>query len=207
MHAARSRFGFVAALALAAAPWSASAEDGWSSRGDAGLLTPVGEYVLFGGGVSDFTDDAVKDRYDIGGAWDLRLGLGSRFYVGGEVAYVGSAQRGEGSTPDLLSNGAEGVLRLQYPYVRGEWLVEPFAFGGIGWRRLSLQDAPAGLKDSDDVGVVPFGAGVTLGHGRFLVDARFTYRTSFDEDLAFAAGERPANLEQWAVGASLGYEF
>lgn len=206
MQAARSRFAFIAGLALAAAPGLASAE-GWGAPGAAGLLTPYGEYVLFGGGVTDFSDDAAKDRYDVGGTWDLRLGLGSRFYVGGELAYVGSAQRGVGSNPDLLSNGAEGVLRLQYPYVTGKWLVEPFAFGGIGWRRLSLQDAAPGLEDSDDIGVVPFGAGITLGHGRFLVDARFTYRTSFDEDLALAAGERPANLEQWAVGASVGYEF
>jgi hypothetical protein len=96
---------------------------------------------------------------------------------------------------------------VQYPYVTGSWLVEPFAFGGIGWNHVSVEDAAPGLDDSDDVGVVPFGAGVTLGKGRLLLDARFTYRTSFDEDLALAVGEGPANLEQWGVTASIGYEF
>ena len=52
------------------------------------------------------------------------------------------------------------MLRLQYPYVTGSWLVEPFAFGGIGWSRLSLRDAPPALEDTDDVGVVPFGGGL-----------------------------------------------
>ncbi len=157
--------------------------------------------------MTEFTEDAVKDRFDVGGTWDLRLGFGSRFYVGGELAYVGSALGADGTGSDLLSNGAEAVVRVQYPYVTKGWLVEPFAFGGIGWSNLSLRDAAPGLKDSDDVGVVPFGAGVTVGHGHLLLDARFTYRTSFDEDLALAVGEGPASLERWAVGASVGYEF
>jgi hypothetical protein len=127
--------------------------------------------------------------------------------VGAELAYVGTLRQASGSDSDLLSNGAEAILRLQYPYATGTWRVTPFAFGGIGWSRVSLRDAEPGIPDSDDVGVVPFGAGLTLGYGRFLVDARFTYRTGFDEDLALAAGERPASLEQWGVGASVGYEF
>lgn len=157
--------------------------------------------------MTDFTKDAVKDSFDVGGTWDVRLGVGSRFYVGGELAYVGSARRGVGSTSNLMLNGAEAVLRLQYPYVTGKWLVEPFAFGGIGWSRASLNKAPAGLKDSDDIGVVPFGAGVTLGYEHFLVDVRFTYRSTFSEDLALGVNQAPLNLQQWAVGASVGYEF
>jgi hypothetical protein len=207
MHPAWSRFAVIAGLALAAAPGLAGA-DGWRGSGSSNLRTPYGAYVLLGGGVTDFTEDAVKDRFDAGGSWDLRLGLGSRFYLGGEVAYVGSIRSSaDGSGSDLLSNGGEAVLRVQYPYATGSWLVEPFVFGGIGWNRVSLEDAPPGLEDSDDVGVVPFGAGVTLGNGRLLLDARFTYRTSFDEDLALAVGEGPANLEQWGVTAAIGYEF
>jgi hypothetical protein len=99
------------------------------------------------------------------------------------------------------------VLRLQYPYEAGAWLVEPFAFGGIGWSRLSLEDGPPGVRGDDDVGVVPFGAGLTLGYRGLLVDARFTYRATFDEDLALAAAGGDADLQGWAVGASIGYEF
>ena len=206
MHGTWSRFAVVAGLALAAAPRLASAE-GWRSSGRGDLLTPYGEYVLLGGGVTDLTDEDVKDRYEVGGAWDVRLGFGSRFYVGGEVAYVGSMRSADGAGSDLLANGGEAVLRLQYPYENGQWLVEPFVFGGIGFSHVSLRDAAPGLEDSDDVGVVPFGAGVTFGRGSLLLDARFTYRTGFDEDLALAAGEDPASLEQWGVNASIGYEF
>jgi hypothetical protein len=206
MQRAWSTFTLIAGLALTAAPGLARAE-GWRPSGSGDLLTPYGAYVLLGGGVTDFSEDAVKDRFDVGGAWDLRLGFGSRFYVGGEVAYVGSIRSAEGEGSELLSNGAEAVVRVQYPYVAGSWLIEPFAFGGIGWDRVSLEDAAPGLEDSDDVGVVPFGAGITLGNGRLLLDARFTYRTSFDEDLALAVGEAPADLERWGVSASLGYEF
>ena len=206
MHAARTRFALIAGLALAAAPGLAGAQS-WQASDSSDLLTPYGTYFLLGGGVTDFTGDSAKDRFDLGGSWDLRLGVGSRSYVGGELAYVGTLRQASGSDSDLLSNGAEAILRLQYPYATGTWRVTPFAFGGIGWSRVSLSDAEPGIPDSDDVGVVPFGAGLTLGYGRFLVDARFTYRTGFDENLALAAGERPASLEQWGVGASVGYEF
>lgn len=202
MSAARWKFAFVVALTLFAVPGFAGAQDGLARDG---LLTR--QYALVGGGVTDFADGAVKDRFGVGGSWDLRLGVGSRFYVGGEVAYVGAARTGEGAGADLLSNGAEAVLRVQYPYATGKWLVEPFAFGGVGWNRISLRDEAPGLEDSDDVGVVPFGGGVTLGYGRLLVDARFTYRESFDEDLPLALGEEPADLSQWGVSASVGYEF
>lgn len=206
MSAARSRFALLAGLVLAAVPAIGSAQ-GFRTAESSGLLSSFGEYVLVGGGVTEFTEDDVKDRFDIGGTWDLRVGFGSRFYVGGELAYVGSTQGADGTGPDLLSNGAEAVVRVQYPYVTKGWLVEPFAFGGIGWSHLSLEDAAPGLEDTDDVGVVPFGAGVTVGRGHLLLDARFTYRTSFDEDLALAAGQGPASFERWAVGASVGYEF
>ncbi len=205
MRAARWKFVFIAGL-LGAVPEIGSAQDGRAAE-SRDLLTPLGEYVLLGGGVTDFTKSSVKDRFDVGGTWDLRLGIGSRFYVGAEAAYVGSALNADGSGSDLRMNGAEGVVRLQYPYVTGSWLIEPFAFGGLGWSRLSLRNAAPGVKDSDDVGVVPFGGGLTVGYNHFLFDARFTYRTSFNEDLALGVNESPANLDRWAVGASIGYEF
>lgn len=206
MSAAGKRFSVIAGLALAFAPGAASADD-WRADDSSGPAVPFGAYVLFGGGVTDFTDEDVKDRFDVGGAWDLRLGFGNRFYVGGEVAYVGSSLSADGGGSDLLANGGEAVLRLQYPYASGRWLVEPFAFGGIGWSHLALEDAAPGLDDADDVGVVPFGAGLSLAYQRLLLDARFTYRAAFDEDLALAVGEGAPDLDQWGVTASVGYEF
>jgi hypothetical protein len=204
MHATRSWYAALL-FALVAAPATALAGDGGTSA--SGLLSRLGEYTLVGGGITDFAEDDARDRFDVGASWDVRLGIGSRFYVGGELAYVGSARGADGAGPDLRSHGAEAVLRLQYPYASGKWLVEPFAFGGVGWSRTSLEDAPPGLADDDDVGTVPFGGGVTLGYGRFLFDARFTYRAAFDEDLALAVGDAPADLAHWGVTAAVGYEF
>jgi hypothetical protein len=207
MRAASWKFLVVTGL-LSAAPAIGSAEEDWRGSGSRDLLSPLGEYVLLGGGVTDFRDSAVRDRFGTGATWDARLGIGSRFYVGGELAYVGSNRSGTGAGPDLTANGAEGVLRLQYPATAGSWLIEPFVFGGFGWSHLSLSHAPAaGLDSSDDVGVVPFGGGITVGRGHFLLDARFTYRQNLDEDLRLAVNEGPAKLSQWAVGASVGYEF
>ncbi len=206
MRAASSTLVVTAGLLLAAAPRVGSAQ-GWRDAGSRDLLSPLGEYVLVGGGVTDFAKSATKDRFDTGVAWDVRLGVGSRYYVGVEAAYVGAALNAKGAGPDLRMNGAEGVVRVQYPYASGRWLVEPFAFGGLGWNHLTLNNAAPGVKDSDEIGVVPFGAGVTVAHDRFLVDARFTYRTAFNEDLALGASQATPNLERWAVGASVGYEF
>ncbi len=206
MRTVMPRFVLVAWALLAAAPGAARAE-GWGDGGARELASPLGPYLLLGGGVTDFTDRAVRDRYDVGGTWDVRVGVGRGSFLGVEAAYVGSALAAKGSGFDLLGNGAEGVVRLQVPYATGSWLLEPFVFGGIGWQRMSLRDAPAGVKDRDDIGVVPFGGGVTAGYGRWLLDARFTYRTGFSEDLPLAPGATAANLDGWAVNAAVGYSF
>ena len=100
------------------------------------------------------------------------------------------------------------MLRLQYPYAAGSWLVEPFAFGGIGWSHLSLRDAAPGAEGhATTSGSSRSAEELTVGYERLMFDARFTYRTRFDEDLALGVNESPADLEQWAVSASIGYQF
>jgi len=54
---------------------------------------------------------------------------------------------------------------------------------------------------------VPVGAGVTLGHDRFLIDARFTYRQTFDDKLVAKPNGQNAGLESWATTLSVGYRF
>ena len=196
-----------AALGLAFTPAPARAELLPHAASPNSLVSPYGEYFLVGGGVTDFTKSETSDRFDVGGSWDVRLGFGSRSYVGAELAYVGAARQGTNANPDLYMNGGEAVLRLQYPYVAGKWLVEPFAFGGVGWSHLTLDNAPAGLDDSDDIGIAPFGGGVSVGYGRFLFDARFTYRAAWNENLALAVNQAAPSMNQWGVTASIGYEF
>jgi hypothetical protein len=163
-----------------------------------------------GGGVTKFADEALRDSFDIGGSWEARVGYGSRFYVGGELAYVGATRGADlfGFGRGLTSNGGEAVVRLQYPAMAGGWLLEPFAFGGIGWSHLFIRDADPGMNDSDDIGVVPFGAGVTAGYRGLLLDARFTYRPTFsDQDLVLSTNGTAGNLQSWGIMASIGYEF
>jgi hypothetical protein len=142
----------------------------------------------------------------VGGTWDVRLGFGSRFYVGAEAAYVGSARQSSVGS-NLVTSGAEGVVRAQYPYATGNWLVEPFAFGGAGWTHFDLRGAAPGVKGTDDVLVVPFGGGIDAAYEHILLDARFTYRQTFNESLLRTAADGAPNLASWAVTASLGYEF
>jgi hypothetical protein len=192
-----TRWALVTGAILAVSPVAARAWDG----GGGGL----GTYALVGGGVTAFTDTTAKDLWDTGGDWTLRLGAGNRSYLGAEVAYVGSLHPAKTGSLDLLTSGAEAVLRLQYPYMMDKTLVEPFAFGGIGWRYEKIRNAPSGAKDTDNIGDVPFGAGVMFGFGRFLVDARFTYRATFSEDLIGPRGT--VKMHNWAVEGAIGLEF
>lgn len=205
MRAATSMITTFAAMLLAAAPAAGRADD--TGGGASDRLAGLGAYALLGGGVTDFSDSAVRDRLDVGGGWDARVGVGNRFYVGGELGYVGSFRSFKGSDSDLALNGGEAIVRLQYPYASGAWLVEPFAFGGIGWNHLSIRKAAPGVKDSADIGVVPFGGGVTVGYRRVLLDARFTYRSTFNDEVTLAPGTTTSDLSHWAVGASVGVAF
>ena len=61
----------------------------------------------------------------------------------------------------------------------------------------------AGLN-SDDVMAVPFGAGLMYSYDMFMLDARFTYRETFFNDMFRATGEK---LNTWGVGGNIGVEF
>lgn len=193
------------AVALAADPPAVERHDTLGSSRE--LLTPFGEYFLAGGGVTNFFDEGVRNRVNTGGAWDLRLGIGSRFYLGAEAAYVGTVRDASSLGARLVSNGAEGVLRLQYPWETGQWLVEPFAFGGAGWTHFNVSAARPGQAGSDDVFEIPFGGGIMVAYQHVLFDARFTYRQTFDENLIRAADGTASSLKNWSVVGSIGYEF
>ena len=218
MKSTWSRLTLAAGLALASLPAIGSADDAAAANlttaevrqqaaPSESLLTPFGEYFLAGGGVTNYIDGAVRNKVDVGGTWDVRLGFGSRFYIGAEAAYVGSARQSGSVGSNLVTSGAEGVVRAQYPYVTGKWLVEPFGFGGAGWTHFDLGSAAPGVRSTDDVLVVPFGGGIDAAYEHVLLDARFTYRQTFNESLFRTAVDGAPNLASWAVTASLGYEF
>ncbi len=162
-------------------------------------------YLLLGGGGSDFTRAETRDLWRRGGSWDARLGYGLQSPLGAEVAYVGSLNGARPGSYDLMGNGAEAVLRLLAPFTMSRWLIEPFAFGGIGFDHLALRNAPAGFKNTENIGDVPFGGGVTLGIGHVLLDARFTYRATFNEGSLGSLGS--PELRNWAVTGAIGVRF
>jgi hypothetical protein len=173
----------------------------------------VGAGVLLGGGVQDFSRSNARGVTNAGGFWSARLVAGTREYVGLEGAYIGSAQGinalGLDSDAVLISNGVEGAVRLNLPIVvaRSAALVEPFGFGGAGWSRFHVARTSVNTSDiasDDDVLTVPYGAGMMVAYRGLMADARFTYRSTFYNDLLRSTG---GSLDNWSAGAQIGFEF
>jgi len=173
---------------------------------------PLGAGLLVGGGVQDFTGDNARAATGTAGFWNARMVFGTRQIVGFEAAYVGSAQSinmlGLDSDAMLLSNGAEGAVRVNLPVSRTAYsLVEPFGFVGAGWSRYHVANTPvntASVAPNDDILAVPYGAGLAVGYRGFMADARFTYRSTFYNDLLRTSGGR---LDNWTAGGQVGFEF
>lgn len=171
----------------------------------------IGAAVLLGGGVQSFTTSGARAVADFGAFWSARFMWGSRHPIGVEAAYIGSAQSldalGLEPTALLVSNGAEAVLRLNVPVVRGAFLFEPFVIGGLGWSVYQIErttTASADLASEDSVLKVPVGGGFAFGFHAFMADLRFTYRPSYFDDLFRASG---AALNTWSMGALVGVQF
>lgn len=181
------------------------------------LPSQIGVAISLGGGVTNFFSSNTRDQTNVGGQWDVRALIGSRYFAGLELAYVGTAQDIDavGLDPDatLVGNGGEAALRLQLPFefgVGNEYALTPFVLGGIGWRYYSLVNEDfntSNVSDNDTIGTIPLGAGLAFGYRGLLVDARFTYRPTFSEDLFINQEGENADLQNWAVGLTLGYEF
>lgn len=172
--------------------------------------SPVGAALVLGGGVTRFVHDDAQQATELGGTWDLRVILGTRQWVGLEVAYVGSAFNVSAAELDpsalAVRNGGEATLRLQIPGVSADGsLIEPYGFVGVGLARYDLVNEgfnDSFMGDSGIVGVVPYGGGLTLSQRGALIDLRFVYRVA--EANNFLGG---ADLDSWTATASIGREF
>jgi hypothetical protein len=176
----------------------------------------IGTAVFIGGGAGNFVDDDITGVTSASGNWNLRLSVATRRPLGFEVAYVGGANGlglagfdGEESDSTLYNNGLEGNLRFGAPFTvgAGNWMLQPFGFVGAGWSYYNIsEDEDIALDvgdDSDNVFVVPLGAGFASGYRGFIFDARFAYRPTFDEDLF----DGNTDLDSWNVSLNLGGEF
>lgn len=177
-------------------------------------VAPAGLGLQLGGGVTGFTRQAARDTFGTGGYWDLRAVAGTDSFLGGEVAYVGSAREANASgltgNAALLGNGAEAVARVNLPLQAGTLRVEPFVFGGAGWTYYQVVNSDinaSNIKDHANAFVIPFGGGVSAAYDHFLLDARFTYRSVFDDKLVASGNNDSLDLQNWAVGLTLGYQL
>jgi hypothetical protein len=172
---------------------------------NAKLLIPAGMSASIGGGVGDFTDPDLTRISSVAGTWTARLTLGTRTIIGGEVAYLGTAQTldtlGLSDKAFLLSNGVEGLLRVNF--MEGTW--QPYALVGVAWRRFSVQNSSSNtssVADNDDIAEIPMAVGVAYRYQQLIVDARADFRPSLLNDLV-----PNTVLTNWQLGARVGFEF
>ena len=171
----------------------------------------LGSGFLVGGGYEDFTSNTMRSQTGGGGTWNARAIVGTRQFVGVEGAYVGSAHSvdalGVNSSAVLVSNGLEGNVRLNLPIaMRRAQLLEPFGFVGLGWQHYQVTNTTVNTSDlarNDDVMTVPLGGGLAYAIGRFMADARFTYRPTYYSDMLRQGG----SLTNWGVGGQVGVAF
>lgn len=171
----------------------------------------VGVGLLLGGGYEQFTNSGIRNQTGDGGYWNVRALLGTRQFVGFEAAYVGDARGmtglGFSNNARLISNGVEGVVRINVPVARGYSLVEPFGFIGVGWQHYQITNNNNVLSDvssKDDVLTLPFGGGLEFAYRGFMADARFTYRETYYNNLTGSTG---GDLNNWGVGGQIGFEY
>ncbi|MBI2897862.1 MAG: hypothetical protein HYY06_30165 [Deltaproteobacteria bacterium] len=181
------------------------------------VMSPMGAQLLIGGGVGDFTGETIQRVTDTGGAWLVRLVVGTRTLFGAEASYVGEAREidalGLARDSVLVRNGFEGAIRLNLPFTQDQYLIGPYIFGGLGWNRFDIVNSArntSSIRDGDDIFVVPFGAGLNVSVGQFALDTRITFRPAFDDELIGSRGpaeSRTESLDSWAFTAALGAEF
>lgn len=187
----------------------------WS---DPAMMSGVGVGVIIGGGVTGFTDSAVRAATSpVGGMWNLRATYGTHVPLAVEGAYLGSAtniqSRLGNTSATLLGTSFEADVRLN---VAPHAAVDPYVFAGLGWQRYSIDDtsfrtSDTGINRSDDELVVPMGAGVAYRRNHIVTDLRGTFRAAESSSLILQHPTSPnsayAPMHTWQANLAVGYEF
>lgn len=189
----------------------------WSDRH---MRSGIGIAASIGGGVTGFTDKALRHMTaSDGGLWDLRVTIGSHIPLALDVSYLGSATdinglpNGESGT--LIGTTVEGALRYNIlPHAR--W--NPYLFAGAGWQRYDVTQAKvtlltSGMNDTDNLVEFPLGAGVSYRRHGLVVDVRGTFRPTVEQNLVLTkralspTSSDFAPMHTWAASAAIGYEL
>ena len=171
----------------------------------------AGMALSVGGGVEDFAGSTLRNTTATGGSWDARLTIGTRYWVAGELSYIGSAQSVHAlglSSSTMVGNGAQAALRLNatmnYPF-------QPFVYGGAAWRHYSLSSSGVNLSDiasSADVFELPVGVGFAAYYSNLMLDVRGEYRFAWGGgDFVPTPNGGNASLDRWGVSGNIGFEF
>jgi hypothetical protein len=198
----------------------APAPDRWSyAWHERGLSTGIGVAAILGGGVTGFTDKAMRSTTaDVGGLWDLRVTIGSHVPLALDLSYVGTATdiggMPSGQSATLIGTTAEAALRYN---VLPHNAINPYVFAGAGWQHYDVNrsgGAPqlTGMADNDDLLEFPVGTGVSYRRSGFVADLRGTFRAATDENLVVVPTTTGSNsnfapMHTWEASAALGYEF
>jgi len=188
---------------------------------DPAIYSGVGVGVHLGGGVFGFTDPTMRNLTSpVGGTWNFRAAFGTHVPIGAEVGYVGNTTQIVGQLSNnqatMLGTELDGTLRVNV-FPRSRFC--PYIFGGLGWQHYQLNDrtfelSDTGVASSDDLLVIPVGAGLSFRHRGFVTDLRGTFRAAENENMVLSTtrdseGETPlfAKMHTWDASLNVGYEF
>lgn len=181
-------------------------------------LSPDQTALTAGGGMSDFVGSTMRDNARVGANWDARLIFGTRSVLAFEGGYSGTynlvttdrSLSGSSTGPYLTQQSVDGALRINLL----PWYVEPYIFGGVGYNHASLHNRDQNpelalrFRRDDDQLLVPAGGGLAAYFGdrsHLTLDARFTYRAVFFDDLLRT--EPNARQDSYTVAGRIGYVF
>lgn len=185
----------------------------WS---DPRMRSEIGIGVTLGGGVTGFTDGAMRDvvTNDVGGLWNVRGTIGTHIPLGVDIAYLGTASELETlagfDNGTLIGTTVEVAPRFN---ILPHYAWNPYVFAGVGWQRYDVTGenfatADTGMRDSDDVLEFPLGAGIAYRDPTGLVvDLRGTFRATTEPDLLRQPDGDQADLHTWEASGAIGYEF
>ncbi len=185
----------------------------WS---DPRMLSVIGISAMIGGGVTGFTDGAVRDTISnpVAFAWNVRLTFGTRIPLCIEANYFGNAAQvvtlSGADNGFLIGTAVEGALRWNVlPHADGT----PYLFAGAGWQNYFVENpqfplADSGMRSSDNVAQFPLGAGMAYRDPTgWIGDVRATFRFTTEADLVTLANDDHPTLDSWEASAAIGYEF
>lgn len=171
-------------------------------------LAAYGLNVSAGGGLVQFIARDMRGFATEGGAWEARVGFGTRKAITFEAAYVGSLHAidalGLDARASLLGTGLESALRVNLT----RSALQPYFLAGAGWTRYTLVDTPTNTSDvsnRDDLAVFPLGLGVSLRQGQLTIDLRAVYRATTAVDLI--AGASDGTMASWSGTLRAGFEY